>query len=349
MSGCEGGSCQTCQDSDRLPPGMLERYSLDVPVSSGIMVVVPVNASELPDYAAELISAASGLTDGRVYTVIFGNSDMKELYPHIFGYGTDTLCHVRGKAIGSYTPEVWADALSQISERIKPAAILIPSDKTGREFAPRLAARLKSGLTADCTGLSSDGSVLRMIRPAFSGTLMAEIECSGFPQIVTVRPGTFPRPEKRRASGTVIYWPYEGENCKEITAETPKTDAASDIREAKVLIAIGAGVRSRSSVDDAEKLASRIPGAMVCCSRAIAERGWMPASRQVGMSGAAVKPELYIAFGISGSVQHLAGMSSSARIIAVNTDPSAPIHSCADLSILSDAAQTLKELLERVS
>ena len=348
MSGCEGSSCSTCSsDPDRLPPGMLKKYSLNESSADGILVWAETSGGKLAQESAELIAAASELSDGRVYAALFGGPEMKSLYPEIFGYGTDTVYHVRGA--DAYAPEAYAEALAQIAERTNPAAILIGATPRGRETAPRLAAMLETGLTADCTGLRAEGRKIIMTRPAFGGNLNADIECTSFPQMATVRRGTFPAPEPKEGRGTAIYWQYKGGLAKEIVSESPSEPDRQNISEARILIALGAGIRDRNIIQLAEKAAGCVDGAMVCCSRALVERGWMPPSRQVGMSGRTVRPDLYIAFGISGSVQHRAGISGAKRIIAVNTDQDAPIHAFADLSIISDAGPVLRSMAEMLS
>jgi len=323
---------------------MLKRYDLNESTADGILVWAETDGGRLSKSSAEIIAASSKLTDGRVFVALFGGPEMKSLYPEIFGYGTDTIYHVRGKATETYTPEVYAEALAQVAERVNPATVLIGATPRGRETAPRLASMLGSGLTADCTGIVADGRKVIITRPAFGGVLTADIECIGFPQMATIRQGVFPAPEKREGQGTAIYWQYAGEQAKEVLSEREPSKDGKDISDARVLIALGAGIRDRSMIELAEKIAESIDGAMVCCSRALVERGWMPQSRQVGMSGRIVRPDVYVALGISGAVQHIAGMSGAKRIIAVNTDEDAPIHGYADLSIISDAEPALREL-----
>ncbi len=323
---------------------MLKRYSLNESTADGILVWAEVADGRLSQASAEIVAASPGLTDGRVFVALFGGPEMKALYPELFGYGADTIYHIRGKGVETYSPENYAEALAQVAERVNPATVLMSASPRGKETAPRLAAMIGSGLTADCTGIVSEGRRIIATRPTFGGILTADIECVGFPQMATVRQGVFPSPAKREGKGTAIYWQYTGGPAKEVVSESPSSRDAGDIAKARVLIALGAGIRDKGLVDLAEKVAGSVDGAMVCCSRALVERGWMPRSRQVGMSGRIVKPELYIALGISGSVQHAAGMSGAKRVVAVNTDESAPIHSYADLSIISDAESALREL-----
>ena len=171
---------------------------------------------------------------------------------------------------------------------------------------------------------------------------MADIRYVGYPQIATVRPGAFGKPEREDRKGTAIYWQYQGDSVKNIVSDE-RVDADHGIEDARVLIALGDGIRDRGLIDVAESVARKMGGA-VCCSRALVEKGWMPRSRQVGMSGRIVSPDLYIAFGISGAVQHRVGMAGARRIIAVNSDPDAPIHGFADLSLLTDAGEVLRSL-----
>ena len=244
MSDCSGGSCSSCSscssdDPDRLPPGMLSRYNINESTADGTLIWVElVEGAEGPhvsDVSAELIAAAKGMDDGRVFAVVFGGLEVKPLYSEIFGYGADSLYHVRERSLESYSPEAYAGCLASIVERVSPAVILIGSTSRGREVAPRLAAMLGTGLTADCTGLSMDGRKLVMTRPAFGGNLLADIECTKFPQMATVRQGSFPRPEKVDGQGTAIYWQYTDGMLKDVLSEEPIAGPSDDIRDAKVL------------------------------------------------------------------------------------------------------------------
>lgn len=351
MSGCEGGSCSSCSsggdDPDRLPPGMLKCYNLNQSTADGALVLLETvsegDSVRLMDVSAELLGKAKSIVDGRLFAVVFGGLEVKPLYPEIFGYGVDTLYHVRDRRLEIYMPEAYAECICEIIERINPATVLMGATPVGREIAPRVASAVGAGLTADCTDLRTDGRKLTATRPAFGGTLMADIDCIGFPQMATVRPGVFPLPEKRTGQGTAIYWQYHGDSVKDIIVDEPSEQDPDDIRDARILISLGDGIRDRSVIDVAASVA-RKTGAMVSCSRALVEKGWMPRSRQVGMSGRTVSPDLYIAFGISGSVQHRAGIMNARRIIAVNKDRDAPIHEIADLSLLADAEEVLRAL-----
>lgn len=345
MSGCEGGNCSTCgsDDPDRLPPGMLKCYDINQSTADGTLVYLETIDGNLTGYDREILGKAKEITEGRLFAVVFGGLEIKRLYPEIFGYGVHTLYQIKDDRLATYHPEAYSECVTEIIQRIEPAIVLFPATVFGRELAPRVAALTKAGLTADCTDLRTDGRILVATRPAFGGSLVADIEYVGFPQIATVRPGAFPLPAKSEGQGTAIYWQFNGEGFKTLISETATPSEEDSIEDCDILISLGDGIRDRSLIDVAESVAKKL-GGMVCCSRAIVDKGWMPRSRQVGMSGHIVSPKLYIAFGISGAVQHKAGMSGSGRIVAVNNDPHAPIHSIADISLLADAGDVLRSL-----
>jgi electron transfer flavoprotein alpha subunit len=330
---------------------MLSKYDLDLPTADGTLVWLEVIRGPEPRFEAsslEILDKARSICEGRVFGAVFGDKELKPLYDIAFSYGVDTLYHVKDKRLVQFHPEAYCDAIAELSARIAPAAILMGATPRGRELAPRLAAALGAGLTADCTDLSADGRRILMTRPAFGGNLVATIACNGFPQMATVRPGAFPMPRADVGrKGTVIYRRYLGSAFKNIVSSEPVEAESVDISKAKILVSLGNGIRDRATVDLAESVASKLGGA-VSCSRALVDRGWLPQSRQVGQSGRIVSPDLYLAFGISGSVQHKAGMSGSKRIVAVNKDPDAPIKESADVFIIGDAHSVLKELDERL-
>jgi len=327
---------------------MLERYRLSVDRSDGFLVWIEIvddgDGKRISDCSKEILGKVMSMNDGsRVWGVVFGFTELKPLYGEIFSYGVETLYEVHGKEMSVYRPEVYASALAQIIIRTEPAVVLMGATPRGRELAPRTAAILDAGLTADCTDLKMSDRILSMVRPAFGGNLLATIQCTAFPQMATVRPGVFPMPEPEGdGKGTVIYWQEDICNPKDILSSERLDTAADDISSAKILVSLGAGVK-RSSIAVAESVARKLGGS-VSCSRRLVEKGWMPQSRQVGQSGKNVAPDVYLAFGISGSVQHLAGISSAKRIISINTDPNARIGEVADEIVIGDADSILEEL-----
>jgi len=348
MSDCNGScSNESCSNPDKLPPGILAQYDLNQETALGTLIwaetISDKNGIHLHKSVPEIIGKAKELSDDRLFAIIFGNVNIKPLYDELFSYGIDSLYHIRNKDLETYHPEAYAEAITDLIDRIRPATILISGTSRGREVAPLMAAMLQTGLTADCTALTSNGRQLIMTRPAFGGNILATISCNKFPQMATIRPGTFktPKPEIGR-KGTAISRPFTPSKLKQIVDFKNNDDNFIDITDADILISLGNGIKDRSVIEEAEQLAKKM-GAKVSCSRALVEKGWFPHSRQVGQSGRNVSPKLYLAFGISGSVQHKAGIHAD-KVIAINNDPDAPIHEIADVSIIGDASEIIKRM-----
>jgi electron transfer flavoprotein alpha subunit len=240
-----------------------------------------------------------------------------------------------------------------VDER-KPEIILIGASNIGRDLGPRVAARLSTGLTADCTGLEiDDGSNnLMMTRPAFGGNIMATIECGeNRPQMATVRPGVFEKqPEDKERKGqveevTVQLNPEDIRTRVENIVKAAKEQA--DISEAQFIVSGGRGMGSKENFALLKELADAL-GGTVGSSRAAVDSGWMDKAFQVGQTGKTVRPVIYIACGISGAIQHLAGMQESDYIIAINKDENAPIMKIADIAIVGDLFKVIPEMISQV-
>ncbi len=272
--------------------------------------------------------------------------------------GLEALCHqgadrvvcCRHALLGRYSTDGFTTALSAVVAKEKPAVILFGATPNGRDLAPRVAARLRLGLTADCTGLEiDDQGQLVQTRPAFGGNIMASIVTPYTrPQAATVRPNVFPAaaPDPARPVAMVDF-PVTLSRAAirtRVVEEIPAAGEGEKIEEARILVSAGRGCGEPSNLDLVRNLAQRLGGTL-SGSRAIVELGWIPHTLQVGQSGTTVGPDLYVAVGISGAVQHLVGMSSSKKIIAINKDPEAPIFKIADLGIVGDAAAILPKLL----
>lgn len=265
-------------------------------------------------------------------------------------YGADRVIYCNHELLGTYSTDGFTSVICAVISSNKPAVVLYGATPHGRDLAPRVAARLKLGLTADCTGLEIDEDrQLVQTRPAFGGNIMASIITPyNRPQTSTVRPNVFPIPtqdDRREAvienfnvtltkaaiRTRVVEKNYIDEGCEE------------SIENARVLVAAGRGCQKASNLELLRTLASQLGGGLAG-SRAIVEQGWIPHTQQVGQSGTTVGPELYIAAGISGAIQHEVGMSSSKTIIAINKDPDAPIFKLADLGVVGDAIEILPKL-----
>jgi electron transfer flavoprotein alpha subunit len=259
-------------------------------------------------------------------------------------------CH---ELLAGYSTDGFTTALAAVVAKEKPSVLLFGATPHGRDLAPRVAARLRLGLTADCTGLAiDDQGQLVQTRPAFGGNIMASIITPYTrPQCATVRPNVFTAdaPDNRRPV-VIDEFTVKLSKASIRTRVVEKIATASEgqkIEEARIIVSAGRGCGEPSNLDLVRRLAHRLGGAMAG-SRAIVELGWIPHPLQVGQSGTTVGPELYIAVGISGAVQHVVGMSSSKKIVAINKDPDAPIFKIADLGVVGDALYILPKLLDAI-
>ena len=270
-------------------------------------------------------------------------------------YGADEVICIDEPELKDYLTEQYAQTICQVVNKFKPSILMIGATTIGRDLGPRLAARLTTGLTADCTRLEiSEEGELMMTRPAFGGNLMATIMCTEHrPQMSTVRPGVMQKMTRdANRKGNVITFKPEFDKSKFLVrmVENVKVDKGKvDITDAKVLVSGGRGVGCKEGFEKLQALADVFPNAEVSSSRAMVDAGIIDHDRQVGQTGKTVRPDLYFALGISGAIQHLAGMEESDFIIAVNKDKFAPIFSVADLGIVCDLNKVVPLLTTRLA
>ncbi|MDR2654846.1 MAG: electron transfer flavoprotein subunit alpha/FixB family protein [Oscillospiraceae bacterium] len=306
---------------------------------------------EVADVGLELLGEAGRLAKAAASTVtalVPGDGSVKP-YEKLAAYGADRVVYLQNPALGAYATLPYTRALQKAVEELKPEILLFGASPIGRDLAPRLSARLRTGLTADCTGLeieAASGNLL-MTRPAFGGNLMATIVCGEHrPQMATVRPGVMQRAAKKDAQAEILEIPVEipeEDFAVEILETVMNPPSKLNIREAKVLVSGGRGMASPEGFGILEEIAALL-GGTIASSRAAVDAGWQPKDRQVGQTGQTVRPDLYIACGISGAIQHVAGMEESGIIIAINKDENAPIFGIADLGIVGNVNSVLPEL-----
>lgn len=302
----------------------------------------------IQDVALELLGVARTLSDktGEKVGAILLGQGIKNKAKDLIAYGADEVYYVDDKRLEKYLTEPYAQATAAIAAKYQPSVLLFGATSIGRDLAPRLSARLHTGLTADCTSLENDeNGNLFMTRPAFGGNLFATIICPDHrPQMSTVRPGVMKKLDKdAKRAGTVTEEKISFDESKfavTVVEEVKETQTVEKIEKAKLLVSCGRGVKS---VDGATAVAKKLHGT-VAASRALVDAGMVAHDRQVGQTGKTVRPQAYLAFGISGAIQHLAGMEESEYIIAVNTDKGAPIFKVANLGIVTDANAVIKEL-----
>lgn len=306
--------------------------------------------------ALELIGKARELAQvtGEKVVAILAGSGIASKAQDLVAYGADRVVVIDHPLLENYITEQYTQAVFQAVNAFKPSILMYGATTIGRDLAPRIAARLGTGLTADCTKLTINEETLEfeMTRPAFGGNLMATIKCPEHrPQMSTVRPGVMPKavPDFGRKGEIVTFTPVFDERkfVVKLVKTVKKQKSAVDITEAKILVSGGRGVGSKEGFEVLQGLAD-VLGGEVSSSRAMVDAGIMPHERQVGQTGKTVRPQVYFALGISGAIQHLAGMEGSETIIAVNKDKFAPIFSVADLGIVCDLHKVVPLLTERL-
>ena len=318
-------------------------------MAKNIFVFCEQRDGVLQNVALELLGVARELaekTGEKVNAVLLGHG-VQGRAAELIAHGADTVYVVDHENLEKFVTEPYAQAMTHIARNYEPNVILFGATSIGRDLAPRLSARLKTGLTADCTKLEMDEEGnLFMTRPAFGGNLFATIICPDHrPQMSTVRPGVMKKLEADPARvGEVVAESVEWDASKfavTVLEEVKAEKGEANIEDAKILVSCGRGVKN---LDSAHELASKIKGSAVSSSRTLVDAGLMDHERQVGQTGKTVRPEVYLAFGISGAIQHLAGMEESEFIVAVNTDKNAPIFKVANLGIVADAEAVFKNL-----
>lgn len=251
-------------------------------------------------------------------------------------------------ALDGYSTESHTAALAQVIRQVSPAVVLLPGSSNGRDLAPRIAARLGVGVASDVDSLSWAEGKLRARRPVYSGKAFATVDVTSTPAIATTRPNAFPVEEAGGGAAEVIAVSLEPVESRTRLMETKEPEAGEmSIAEADIIVAGGRGLKEATSFSHIRDLAHAIGGA-VGASRATVDAGWIDHQHQVGQTGRVVSPNLYIAAGVSGAIQHLAGMSSSKHIVAINKDPEAPIFRVADLGVVGDLFTILPALTEEV-
>ena len=317
-------------------------------MAKNIWVFCEQRDGEVQNVALELLGVARELaekTGDKVNAMLLG-SGIKDKAQSLIAHGADGVYVVDDANLEKFVTEPYAQAVTYLANKYEPNVILFGATSIGRDLAPRLSARLKTGLTADCTKLEMDEEGnLFMTRPAFGGNLFATIICPDHrPQMSTVRPGVMKKLEADEARvGEVVVEEIEWNTSKfvvEVLEEVKSEKAEANIEDAKILVSCGRGVKNLAS---AHELAGKLK-ATVSSSRTLVDLGLVEHARQVGQTGKTVRPEAYLAFGISGAIQHLAGMEESEFIVAVNTDKNAPIFKVANLGIVADAEAVFKNL-----
>lgn len=310
----------------------------------GVFVFAQQVDNKVASVSLELLGRGKGIANdmNTTLTAILLGHNNDEMAQVLIQHGADKVISVDNPMLETYMTEPYTYALTKVIETYKPSVLLLGATAIGRDLGPRVSARVHTGLTADCTSLAVDeenGNLL-MTRPAFGGNIMATIICPAFrPQMATVRPGVMQAAAVNAdAKGEVEKFDLEiPASCKnvEILEIVENKPERMNIQDAKVLVSGGRGMGTAENFGQLEKIADQL-GGTISSSRACVDMGWTTPDRQVGQTGSTVRPNLYLACGISGQIQHLAGMEDSELIIAINKDETAPIFNAADLGIVGD-------------
>ena len=333
----------------------------------GVYVFAQQVDNEISGIALELLGKGKELAaklETEVTAVLIGYN-VKNLADKLAEYGADKVILVDDPELETYRTEPYAHALASVIEKYKPEIVLVGATAIGRDLGPTVSARVKTGLTADCTvleigdfplnaipGQEQKHNQLLMTRPAFGGNTIATIACpDNRPQMATVRPGVMQKIAPIAGAKAVIeeYNPGFTPNNKYVTIKevVKAVSDTVDIMDAKILVSGGRGVGSAENFKILEDLAE-VLGGTVSCSRAVVDNGWKPKDLQVGQTGKTVRPQIYFAIGISGAIQHVAGMEESDLIVAINKDETAPIFDVADYGIVGDLNKIVPMLTEKI-
>jgi len=350
------GSCVKACPVGAISISRGELKPVDLSEYKGVWVVAEQIDGRIRNVTLELLGAGRRLADKlgeELYAVLIGYK-VRELADVLAEYGADKILVADHKLLERYNTDGYAAVLYDMISNYKPSIVLLGATMNGRDLAPRVAARLKTGLTADCTGLDiNDAGQLVQTRPAFGGNVMATILCPRTrPQMATVRPRVMkmPKPEPGRTAEVIDYPVRLVESdirTKILEVVREVHEAAANIEEADIIVSAGRGIGSKENLSLIRELAEVLHAA-VGGSRAIVDLGWLPHHQQVGQTGKTVAPKLYIAIGISGAIQHLVGMQTSETIVAINKDPEAPIFDVADFGIVGDLFQIVPVLTQQL-
>ena len=340
----------------------------DIAKYKGVFVFAQQVDNKLSSIAFELIGEGKRLAanlDTKEVTAVLIGSDVKGLADELAEYGADRVIVVDDPELKAYRTEPYAQALAAVINEFKPEIMLVGATAIGRDLGPTVSARVATGLTADCTqleigdfplvavpGKEQKHKQLLMTRPAFGGNTIATIACpDNRPQMATVRPGVMQKLEKKPGAKAEVVEFNAGlvKNNKyvEILEIAKAVSNVKDIMDAKILVSGGRGVGSPENFAILEDLADAI-GGQISCSRAVVDAGWKPKELQVGQTGKTVRPQVYFAIGISGAIQHVAGMEESDLIIAINKDEDAPIFDVADYGVVGDLNKIVPQLAAQI-
>jgi electron transfer flavoprotein alpha subunit len=316
-------------------------------MAQGVFVITEQRDGAFRKVSFEAVSEGRRVADGlgaEVTAVVVG-SGIEGIAGELEKYGPDKILVADDPSLADYTTDAYSNVIAGMVQSVDPALIVIGASSQGKDLAARLAARLDAGLSMDSTAIKLDNGKLTFTRPMFGGKIFADVEIEGGLQIVAIRPNVMDIAETSRACAVEKADVQVGEVKTSVVEKSMDTGDKIELTEADIVVSGGRGTGGK--FDPIEQLAAALGGA-VGASRSAVDEGWRPHSDQVGQTGKVVSPGMYVACGISGAIQHLAGMSTSKYIVAINKDPEAPIFSKADLGIVGDLFEVVPAVVEEV-
>lgn len=316
-------------------------------MAQGVWIVAEQRDGALRKVSFEIATTARSLADelGMEVSAVLLGSGIENLAPELATYGVDTVFAVDDPALETYTTDAYAASVARLVQEHDPAILLLAASVQGKDLSSRLVGKLATGMATDCVEATIADGRLVAKRPMYAGKCYGEVVVSGTPQMASLRPNVFPAAENP-GKGTVVKFDpaLTADELKTKVLEVQKdTSGKVDLTEAEIIVSGGRGMKGPDNYGIIEELAD-VLGATVGASRASVDAGWRPQTDQVGQTGKVVSPNLYIACGISGAIQHLAGMGSSKYIVAINKDPDAPIFAKADYGIVDDLFKIVPEM-----
>lgn len=328
---------------------------IDMNIYNDVWVIAEQREGIIQNVTIELMGKGRELADtlGKKLVVVTAGYNMDEEIEKLTHYGADRVVYLKSPLLEKFSTDGLSVAIANYISDEKPEIVLIGASSIGRDIGPRIAAKVGTGLTADCTGLDIDETdyKLLMTRPAFGGNLMATIICpKNRPQMSTVRPGVMEKAvysEEKSCNVEIVQPKLTEDDIRTKLISVSEGRHQVNLTDAKIIISGGRGLKGPENFAMLQELADLL-GGVVGASRAAVDSGWIEASRQVGQTGSTVRPDLYIACGISGAIQHLAGMNESKYIVAINKDKNAPIFKACDYGIVGDLKEILPAIIKTI-
>ena len=321
---------------------------------ANVLAFAESRGGALRKVALETVTAARALADasggGEVHALLFGAPGIATHAARLGAHGADVVVVVEHPLLGNYDPESMAATAAERARSASPRAVLFGASAHGRDLAPRVAAKLGVGMLSDVITLEAQGDAIVAKHPVYAGKVIATVAVTGAPAVITLRPNSFTPVESARSGRVESLAPAVDPAASRVrvTQTIQGSSGRPDLGEAPIIVSGGRGLKAAENFKLVEELAEAFGNAAVGATRAVTDEGWRPHSDQIGQTGRSVSPQLYVAVGISGAIQHLAGMRTARTIVAINKDREAPIFKLADYGIVGDALQIVPALTRAV-